>query len=199
MMSVKKAILGLAVLGMFVALIPVAGIAQGQSQDNRGNILFILQDKVTRFDLPPLPPLFTALGLQVGTATGKISGVSITTFQFSFASFPSFTVNSRTGITDTDGDQIIFKVLGGGNFVLPSLVDPTLPDPTAAPTQVLAGLGGPVSGTYEVVATSGKYTRTFRLGQKFPFRAVGYNPNPASVLGDPFGAVYSEVLSNPVQ
>jgi len=193
-MSAKKAILRLGLLGLCVGLLPQVGMSQGSSTNDRNNILFILQDKVTRFDLP------SGLGLQVGTATGKINGASITTFKFDFSTFPSFTFNNRAGITDTDGDQIIFKVLGSGRFVFPlPLVDPTVPgDATAPPTQVLAGTGGPVSGTYEVVATSGKYSRTFRLGQKFPFKAVGYNPNPASAGTDFFGVTYVEVFSNEV-
>ena len=178
---------------MLLGSLSPAAISQDVAPRDSRNILFVLQDKVTRFDIP------SGLGLQVGTATGKINGVSITTFKFDFSLFPAFTFNNRAGITDTDGDQIIFKVLGTGRFVLP-LVDPTVPgDPSAPPTQVLGGTGGPVSGTYEVIATSGKYSRSFSLGQKFPFKAVGYNPNPVSAGTDPFGTSYVEVFSDQVR
>jgi hypothetical protein len=177
-------------IALVAGLLPQAAMPQ---DGNPNNILFILRDKITRFDIPG------GLGLQVGTATGKINGASITVFKFDFSAFPAFTVNNRAGITDIDGDQIIFKVVGSGQFGLP-LVDPTIPgDTTAPPTQVLGGIGGPVSGTYEVVAASGKYAKAFHLGQKFPFKAVSYNPNPASVGTDPFGTTYVEVYSIPVQ
>ena len=187
-MSAKKKLLALVLLGVLVGLLPVAGVSAPASEDHRNNILFTLQDKGTRFD-----PGGT--GLQVGTATGKINGVSITNFKFEILPppvFPAFTFDNRAGITDTDGDQIIFHVLGAGTFVFPPLLDPAPP----ASGQVLGGFGGPVSGTYEVVATSGKYSRKFQLGQKFRFKAVGYNPSPTAVGTDPFGAVYIEVYSN---
>jgi hypothetical protein len=189
-MSRLKVALRFALLAIFAGFLPHVVKSQGNSTKDPNNILFILQDKVTRFDVPG------GVGLQVGTAMGKINGVSITTFKYDFSAFPSFSVNKRTGISDTDGDQIIFKVIGSGQFLLP-LVDPTVPgDSAAPPTQVLGGTGGPFSGTYEVVATSGKYSKTFSLGQKFPFKAVGYNPSPASAGTDFFGAVYVEVFAH---
>lgn len=207
-MASRKTSVSLKMLGLFAALLMVTAgassplLAQGKSDSNRNNILFTLQDKVIRFDVLPGPT--AGVGVQVGTATGKINGVSITNFHFDFSNFPSFTFVNRAGITDLDGDQIIFAVLGSGHFVIPPLVDPTFaPDPTKG-EQVLFGAGGPVSGTYEVLATSGKYSQQFQVGQKFPFRAVGYNPNPLAVVGGaeptdtPLGAVYVEVYSNEV-
>lgn len=185
----------LAALCLTAVLLPQPAMSQGGDANEPRNILFILQDKVTRFDIPG------GLGLQVGTATGKINGVSITTFQFDFSTFPAFSFNNRLGITDTDGDQIIFKVRGTGGFVAP-LVDPTIPGDTTAPqSQVLGGLGGPVSGTYEVIATSGKYSKAYKNGDKFPFKAIGYNPNPASIAagGDPSGFTYVEVFNKPAR
>jgi hypothetical protein len=210
-MSCRRITTSLRMTGLFVGFLILATgmssalLAQGNSDSNRNNILFTMQDKVIRFDIP------SGLGVQVGTATGKINGVSITNFQFDlFSQFPIFTFHNRAGITDQDGDQIIFKVLGTGHFVVPPLLDPSVPSdhpdgfPDAPADQVLGGTGGPVSGTYEVLATSGKYSRLFRAGQKFPFRAVGYNPNPVAVVGgpnptdQPLGAVYIEVFSNEV-
>jgi len=219
-MSVDKTISRLGIAVVLIGFMPIFGVAQGQghgqgtgqevaashrnneeSQDSgrnvarrsRKNILFILQDKVINFD-------GAGQGIQVGTATGKINGVSITNFQFEFFSaFPDFTVETRTGITDPDGDQIIFRMLGEGRFLLEPLQDPTAPA-----VQVLGPsfppLGGPVTGTYEVLATSGKYAERFETGEIFPFRAVGYNPNPLAIGGPPsdslLGAVYTEVFSN---
>jgi hypothetical protein len=182
-----KVILRFAWLAVFVGLLPPVAMSDPHSaNENSDKILFILQDKITRLDPG-------GAGLHVGTAMGAINGAAITTFRFDFSGFPNFTFNNRTGITDTDGHQIIFKVTGSGRFIVP-LIDPTVPaDPTAPPAQVLGGLGGPLSGTYEVVATSGKYSTSFTIGQRFAFKAVGYNPNPAAVGADPFGSVYLEV------
>ena len=129
------------------------------------------------------------------TATGKINGVSITQFKFTLTqNNPNFSFDNRAGITDTDGDQIIFKVLGTGRFVVPALKEsPSTP----AANEVLGGLGGPVKGTYEVLAVSGKYVGKYKVGEKFRFAAVGYNPNPASMAqGQALGASYVEVFSN---
>jgi hypothetical protein len=148
----------------------------------------VLREKITRFDL-------SGLGLRAGTASGKINGASITTSKFVTSGFPLFTTNDRVGITDTDGDQIIFRVLGNGQFINP-VIDPTVPgDTTAPPTQVLGGTGSTVSGIFEVVATSGKYTRLYKFGERFEFKSVMYNPNPAAADADPFGAAYTEVFS----
>lgn len=158
------------------------------AQSNRNNVLFRLQDKVIRFDLD-------GSGVQVGTATGRIEGVSITQFKFTLTpNNPNFSFDNRAGITDTDGDQIIFRVLGAGRFVIPPLKEsPSTP----AANEVLGGLGGPVGGTYEVLAVSGKYVGKYKVGEKFPFQAVGYNPNPASMpAGQALGASYVEVFSN---
>ncbi len=192
-------------------VIPLAGWAEhnehhnppGQQEDHpsgqevangkRRNILFTLQDKVIKFNED-------GTGVQVGTATGKIEGVSITNFAFDLSAFPLFSFDNRLGITDTDGDQIIFQVLGEGIFVAP-LADPTMDvpaEPADPNSQVLFGAGGPVNGTYEVLATSGKYSTKYAIGDTFPFEAVGYNPNPFLTLpeAEPLGAVYVKVFSN---
>lgn len=154
------------------------------------NILFIQQDKVVKFDLG------TGIGAQVGTATGAINGVSIVNFAFTITSFPNFTFDNRAGITDIDGDQIIFKNVGTGRFIIPGLSDPTVGGtPGTVPFQVFNnGFGGPFVGTYEVVATSGKYVKQYPLGKKFPYRAVAMNPSsPPSAPGE-LGAVYVEIF-----
>lgn len=91
--------------------------------------------------------------------------------------------------------------MGSGRFVAP-LIDPTIPgDASAPPTQVLGGTGGPISGTYEVVATSGKYATSLAIGETFSFKGAVYNPNPASVAvgGDTFGTVYIEVYGKGIK
>ncbi|MGH9786324.1 MAG: hypothetical protein ACRD88_19320 [Terriglobia bacterium] len=225
-MSAKKIVLSLGFAVSLAVFMPLMGIAQGQGQgrghgnnpgqgngqenaanhpNNQGeehgknasarhrrNILFILQDKVIKFDFP------SGLGVQVGTATGKINGVSITNFDFDINfGTGEFTFNNWAGITDPDGDQIIFNVIGAGKFVVVPLVAPG--DPLPVLSTPGAPRGGPVSGTYEVKAASGKYSGKFTIGEKFPFRAVGYNPNPAAVTSPSdlaLGAVYVEVYSN---
>ena len=166
--------------------------AQGKSGKKPNNILFIQQDKVVKFD-----PV-TGLGAQVGTATGEINGVSIVNFAFTITTFPNFTFNNRAGITDIDGDQIIFRNVGTGRFIIPGLADPTLGgNPGVIPYQVFGnGFGGPFTGTYEVVATSGKFVSKYPIGTKFPYRAVAMNPStPPSAPGET-GAVYVEIFRN---
>lgn len=150
-------------------------------------IRFIQQDKVVAFNPA------TGIGAQTGTATGDINGVSIVNFQFTISGFPNFTFNNRAGITDIDGDQIIFKNVGTGRFNFPALADPTL-GPATPPFQVFAnGLGGPLRGTYEVVAASGKYSVEFHLGEVFRYRAVAYNPSTPPTDPGSLGSVYVEV------
>lgn len=152
-------------------------------------LLFTQHDKVVAFDPA------TGLGAQTGVATGRINGVSIVNFQFTITSFPDFSFRNRAGITDLDGDQIIFSNVGTGRFVFPALADPTLGgNPGSAPFQVFGnGLGGPLTGTYEVVATSGKFVASYPLGSVFDYRAVAYNPSsPPTPLGT-VGSVYVEV------
>ena len=146
----------------------------------------------------------------MGTATGKITGVSIVNFKFAEAAtgLPDYVFDNRTGITDFDGDQIIFRNIGEGRFVVPPLIDETsgltnqvfgaTPLPCPGFDASCSGVGGPLWGTYEVVATSGKYEALYPIGQKFPYRGIAYNPS--SPPGDPYdtGAVYIEVSATPV-
>src|SRR5258708_14771415 len=75
------------------------------------HMMFVQQDKVVSFDPA------TGIGAETGTATGDITGTTTENFQFTITAFPAFTFNSRVGITDTDGDQIIFKNVGTGTFL----------------------------------------------------------------------------------
>ena len=164
-------------------------------QEAKLKILFIQQDKVTTFD-----PV-AGRGVESGTATGAINGVSLTNFYFTttFTNtpcatptfFPCFTFDDHVGITDTDGDQIIFDNVGTGRFIFPAgLFDPT----PGVPTQVLQSSagpqGGPLQGTYKVVATSGKYVKAYPIGLVLQYRAIAMNPNNGDT-----GATYVEVYA----
>ena len=192
-MSSAKTKLGLSCAAVCALLVGLSGVLPTKA-DRKPRVLFIQQDKVVAFDPA------SGLGAETGTATGDINGMSMVNFQFVVnpVTFPTFTFNNRVGITDTDGDQIIFKNVGTGRFLVVPLVDPTLGgNPGAAPYQVFGnGLGGPLTGTYEVLATSGKYGHSYHIGQKFPSRAVAYNPStPPTALGST-GAVYVEVFDD---
>jgi hypothetical protein len=182
----RRASLGLSCAAVCAVLIGLAGPSPARA-DKKPHIMFIQQDKVVAFNPG------TGEGAQTGTATGDINGVSIVNFQFLITTFPNFNFNNRAGITDIDGDQIIFKNVGTGRFVFPGLFDPSV-NPADPPYQVFAnGLGGPLTGTYEVVATSGKYSHRFRIGQKFPYKGVAYNPSTPPTPAGSLGSVYVEV------
>jgi hypothetical protein len=199
----KRILIGGGLLGILAGVIALVGVlsrAQGQT----AGLLLIQQDKVIRFNT------VTGEGVQVGTATGRINGVSIVNFKFSEAAtgLPDITFDNRAGITDLDGDQIIFHNTGTGRFVIPPLIDKTgtltnqvfgaTPLPCPGFGGSCSGVGGPLAGTYEVVATSGKYVDLYPIGTKFPYRGIAYNPS--SPPGDPndFGAVYVEVQATPL-
>ena len=204
-MLVRKVILGSAVVGVIALLIALTGSSFRLQGQERPGLLLVQQDKVIKFNN------LTGEGIHLGTATGRISGVSIVNFKFSPgpAGLPDYIFDNRTGITDFDGHQIIFRNVGGGRFVVPPLIDKTsgltnqvfgaTPLPCPGFGGPCSGVGGPLSGTYEVVATSGKYVNLYPLGQKFPYRGVAYNPS--SPPGDPYdmGAVYIEVSAIPLR
>ena len=204
-MWAKRIMMGLSLIGAFVlgsVLIRQGGTPlQGQV---RPGVLLIQQDKVIRFNT------VTGEGIQTGTASGSITGVSIVYFKFSEAKtgLPDITFDNRAGITDLDGDQIIFHNVGFGRFVVPPLIDKsaTLTNQLFGATPLpcpgfggsCSGVGGPLQGTYEVVATSGKYVSQYPIGRRFAYRGVAYNPS--SPPGDPndFGAVYAEIYATPL-
>jgi hypothetical protein len=176
---------------LLIAIMPARAQRGGSDDDEQGEhakVLFVQHDKVVAFDPK------TGLGAQTGVTTGKINGVSIVNFQFIVTAFPAFVFRNRAGITDLDGDQIIFKNVGNGRFVVPGLSDPTLTPATPYPYQVFFnGLGGPLVGTYEVVATAGKFVAKYPIGRTFVYRAIAYNPSvPPSPAGT-LGSVYVEV------
>jgi len=155
----------------------------------KAKIAFTQHEKIVSFDPG------TGLGAKTGVATGDITGVTIVNFQWIITSFPNYNYNDRVGITDTDGDQIIFRSTGTGRFLVPALQDPSLGgNPGSAPFQVFGnGLGGPQSGTYEVLATSGKYVSQYTIGQILPAKTAVYNPSTPPTPPGTTGSSYTEV------
>jgi hypothetical protein len=128
----------------------------------------------------------TGLGLQVGTVEGLISGTSVVNFQFIPISQTEINFDNRALITDLDGDQIIFKNVGSGRFIVPPLSDPS------SPLGNLMGIGGPLTGSYECIRASGKFS--FLLGRKFPYRSVASNPARPGFPGQVYVEVYSDII-----
>ena len=75
-MLVRKVILGSAVVGVIALLIALTGSSSRLQGQERPGLLLIQQDKVIRFNT------VTGEGIQVGTTTGRINGVSIVNFKF---------------------------------------------------------------------------------------------------------------------
>ena len=126
----------------------------------------------------------TGIGLQVGTVDGRIVGTSIVNFQFTPLNQTDIKFDNRAIITDLDGDQIIFKNVGTGRFIVPPLSD------SGSPLGNLFGVGGPLSGTYECIKASGKYT--YLVGRVFPYRSIASNPARAGFPGQVYVEVYSD-------
>ena len=179
------------------ALVLVSAPFTASAQDgNRRNVLFTQQDQTLEFhlDFAGTPPaLIGGHGVEAGTVSGAIKGTSLTNFQFR-----GLSLDNRVGIADTDGDRIIFRKQGTG-FFLPPVNDPSSP----ADFQVFGLTGSTIvlEGTYEVVATTGKYSKRFHIGELFPFRSIATNPSwpPATTpaLGSIVpGTEYVEVFSN---
>jgi hypothetical protein len=189
--------LAIAALVLSVAAGGVAVLAQ------KPHVLFIQQDKLLNVDLTPPTtdqPLGGAWGAEVGTATGGLTGASVLNFKLTFTSNPfvrpvTFNFDARSGITDVDGDQIIFKCQGTGVFQV-SLLDPTVGgNPGNPPFQVFGnGSDGPLTGACEVVATSGKFVGAFPIGQTYPVRLAISNPAAPPTPAGTVGSVYLEVL-----
>ncbi len=154
-------------------------------------VLFTQQDKVISFVVNPANG--TGVGVESGTATGAINGVTLTNFSFTITTFPNFAFDDQVGITDIEGDQIIFKNVGTGRFILPGLLDPTQPLSNQVLFSTTSFLGGPLTGTYVVVATSGKYVRQYPLGTVLQYRAIAMNPNSPPAAPGSVGSTYVEV------
>jgi len=176
--SVLTKLLG---LGGLSALAKVDAAERPDAVYSSGLELFFAQrDAVTAFNAS------NGLGTQIGTTEGVITGTSITNFQFIPTSQTTIKFDNRTLVTDTDGDSIIFDVLGTGSFLIPP---PS--DPNNALGNLLA-LGGPLVATYTAIIATGKYA--FLVGEKFPAKFSAENAVGGS--SGLLGTVYVEVYSN---
>jgi hypothetical protein len=156
-----------------LVLLIVPSMVSAQARD----VLFTQRDVTIEFNLDfdgVSPAPIGGHGVEAGTVSGAIQGASLTNFMFR-----GLSLDNRVGIADLDGDRIIFKKTGTGTF-LPPLNDPT----SGAGFQVfgLTGSNIVLTGTYEVVQTTGKYTKKYRIGDQFPFTSIATNPSwpPAS-------------------
>jgi hypothetical protein len=116
---------------------------------------------------PPAP--IGGHGVEAGTASGQINGATLTNFLFR-----GLSLDNRVGIADLDGDRIVFRKTGTGTFL------PPLNDPTSGPNFQVFGLTGSnivLTGTYEVVQTTGKYSKQYKIGDQFPFTSIAVNPS----------------------
>jgi len=142
---------------------------------NQQGLLFIQQDDVLSF-----PP--TGDGVRAGTATGRLNGTTITNFQFLPVPPPVFQADDLVMISDIDGDQIIFRAQVTGRFLAPPLAIAN------HPLGNLFSVGGPFTGTYEVLNANGKYG--YLIGRKFPCKGLGSNPAKGTALGSVYVEVY---------
>lgn len=171
---------------MLAGLLGLAGFskaaeaARGDNEALRTRVIFAQQDNVLSF-----PP--TGDGVRVGTVTGIISGTSITNFQFLPVPPPEFRADDLCAVSDLDGDQILFRVRVVGRF-LEAFGDASLP------SGIVFGLGGPYTGTYEVIRATGKYG--YLVGRKFPCKGLGSNPAKGNLLGTVYVEVYSDQFGN---
>src|SRR5437764_12392582 len=117
--NMLKTLLG---LGGLSAVAAKAGEPKSALSNASGpTLIFTQRDTVVDFSPG------TGIGLQVGTVDGRIVGTSVVNFQFTPVSQSEITFDNRAIITDLDGDQIIFRNVGNGKFLIPPLSDSTSP------------------------------------------------------------------------
>lgn len=154
-------------------------IADDDDRDNSQQLFFAYRNLVINFSLQ------TGIGTDLGTVEGLINGTIIQNFQFTFTSPTTVVTTSDRGLfTDLDGDQIVFKYAGTGNFIAP------LSD-TSSPLGNLMSVGGPFKITYTALSASGKYK--FLIGKQFPGKIVATNAVSSSpgVLGSVYAEIYA--------
>ena len=173
----------------FKGLLGAVGISAIAKADERPQVVyrntglqlfFAFRDTVVNFNGS------TGVGDHCGTVEGGITGTSITNFQFIPTSQTTIKYDNRMLISDLEGDQIIFQVVGTGSFIIPPPTDPS------SPLGNLFALGGPLTATCTVTVATGKFL--FLVGRKFPCKMIASNvTNPsAGVLGNVYGEVYSD-------
>jgi len=205
-MLAKRVVPGATLVAVYALLLMLSGVSSRLKADpNLHHLLFQEADKLILFSGPDVNGVIT--GLQAGTAEGgihgdgSIRGTVLINFRFFLTGPTTFNFDVRTGITDTDGDQLIYRATGTGRFICPPLADPSPPLP--GPPQGINGLGGPLSGTATIVAASaqtaacpncGKFVSL--VGQPLVWRGIGYNPgngcDPAQQFG--LGGMFVQVF-----
>lgn len=169
------------VTGLF-GLAGLSSAKDAAADDDRreSQLLFSYRTFVINFNIQ------TGVGDDIGTVEGVLAGTILQNFLFVFTSPTTVvTTSDRALFTDLDGDQIVFKYAGTGNFIAP------LSDPSS-PLGNLMSVGGPFQVTYSVLSTSGKYK--FLAGRQFPARLVATNAvnSSAGVLGSVYGEIYAK-------
>jgi hypothetical protein len=178
--SVLKGLLGLAGL----STVATAASTVPRATFNSGpQLFFAFRDTVINFNNT------TGVGDHCGTVEGEITGTSITNFQFIPTSPTTIKFDNRCMISDIDGDQVIFQVVGTGSFIAPPPTD------SSSVLGNLMSLGGPLVATFAVTVATGKYL--FLTGRKFPGKMMASNVTSPStgVLGNVYGEVYSDSVS----
>lgn len=207
-MLAKRVVCGTTLVVVCALLLMLSGVSSRvRAQMVSGHhLLFQEADKLILFAGPDQNGVFT--GIQSGTAEGSVRGTVLINFRYFLTGPTTFNFDVRTGITDTDGDQLIYRATGTGSFICPPLSDPSPPLP--GPPQGIFGLGGPVTGTATVTGASaqtaqcpncGKFVHL--VGQPLAWRGIGYNPgngcNPAQQfgLGSTFVQVFGPNIHHP--
>ena len=184
-MQKRRSILrGLLGLGGLSAVAKASGDEQAEPRAAFGGglqLFFAFRDTVINFNGS------NGIGNHIGTVEGAITGTSITNFQFLPTSQTTISYDNRCLVTDLDGDQILFQVIGTGRFLAPPISDAT-----NRTLGNLMSLGGPLVATMTAIQATGKYV--FLIGRKFPCKMAAANAvNPsAGVLGNVYGEVYSD-------
>ena len=202
-MKNRRSVLELLALGGTAALTARADEQPKATFPSGGlQLIFAFRDTVISFNTA------NGLGTHLGTVEGAIVGNSVTNFQFIPTSQSTIQFDNRCLITDLDGDQIVFRVVGSGKFIIPPTGDPATTGPANAGSPPfdlgnLSGTGGPLIATFTAINATGKYA--FIVGRKFPGKMVAMNaghptltgppPALAGVLGTVYGEVYSDVLT----
>ena len=181
--NILKSLLGIAGFGAVANAAVPENAAAPQARFNGGlQLFFAFRDTVINFNPS------TGIGDHIGTVEGVITGTSMTNFQFVPTSQTTIKYDNRCLISDLEGDQILFQVVGTGSVIVSPPVDAT------TPLGSLMAFGGPLEATFTVLKATGKYL--FLIGRKFPGKMMASNTVSVSpgVIGNVYGEVYSDTV-----
>src|SRR5712692_279261 len=206
-MLAKRVVSGTTLVVVCALLLALSGVSSRLRADvNQHHLLFQEANKLILFSGPDVNGVITALEVgdvnrDIAHGVGSFHGTVLVNLRMFLTGPTTFNFDRRVGITDTDGDQLVYRATGSGRFICPPLADPSPPLP--GPPQGIDGLGGPLSGTATIVAASaqtaacpncGKFVPL--VGQPLPWRAVIYNPgngcDPAQQFG--LGGMFVQVF-----